>query len=175
MPSQNAIRTILLTLLRQLANFKVNSKFQTLFHLFDFSLFSSQFFVFRLIYFVSIWFPTCFYFFCFQVHDRWPRTEAQERDEGQVHHREGQTQESAKSGSLEKGRAHRVGVRKQRPGLLFYQQFLIGLTFVKDLAVSLKVSFFFFGVPHLATFISFSTLRLHYPMKLWIISHLFAL
>ena len=113
-------------------------KFQTLFHLFDFSLFSSQFFVFRLIYFVSIWFPTCFYFFCFQVHDRWPRTEAQERDEGQVHHREGQTQESAKSGSLEKGRAHRVGVRKQRPGLLFFQQFLIGLTLVKDLAVSLK-------------------------------------
>jgi hypothetical protein len=31
-----------------------------------------------------------------------------------------------------------VGVRKQRPGLLFYQQFLIGLTLVKDLAVSLK-------------------------------------
>jgi hypothetical protein len=54
LPSQNAIRTILLTLLRQLANFEVNSKFQKLFHLFDFSLFSSQFFVFRLIYFVSI-------------------------------------------------------------------------------------------------------------------------
>ena len=51
-----------------------------------------------------------------KVHDGRPGVEAQERDQGQVHHWESQAQKSSKSGPMEKSNPHRMGIREQGSG-----------------------------------------------------------